>query len=239
MKRWFSLGCACLVFAAAARPCTLIALGRKATRDGSVIVSQTDSGLNSQIHVVRGGKHSPGAQAPVYWGIQDPKFPIEKPGEVLGSIPQAAETFTYYHSSYPALNEHQLGIGESTITQRPELVLAKGEGEQIMTIEQAQVFALQRHRKARDAVRFIGELVETYGFLPSTGDGAEALVIADPEEAWVFEVFSVGKGWKKASGKPGAIWAAQRVPDDAAVIIPNWSIIKQIDPKDTANFLVS
>ncbi len=168
-----------------------------------------------------------------------PKYPIEKPGEVIGSIPQAAETYTYYHSAYPALNEHQLGIGESTIAQRPELYLKRGEGEQIMTIEQAQAFALQRYKKAREAVLFIGKLVETYGFLPSTGDGAEALVVADTEEAWVFEVFAVGKGWKKGSGKSGAVWAAQRVPDDAAVLIPNQSIIKEINPKDRANFLVS
>jgi dipeptidase len=234
-----SLVCAGLLVSAAAEPCTLIAIGKKATRDGSVIVSQTDSGPNSRIHLVRGRKHEAGAQAPVYWGLQDPKYPIERPGEVIGRIPQAAETYNYYHSAYSALNEHQLGIGESTITQKPELVLKKGEGEQIMTIEQAQVFALERQRKAREAVEFIGKLVETYGFLPSTGDGAEALVIADTEEAWVFEVFSVGKGWKRSSGRPGAVWAAQRVPDDAAVVIPNWSIIKEIDAKDRGNFRVS
>lgn len=239
MTRWLSALLSGLLASSLAEPCTLIALGKKATLDGSVIVSQTDSGPNSRIHVVRGRRYGAGAMAEVYWGLQDPKYPIDKPGEVLGFIPQAAETYTYYHSAYPAMNEYQLGIGESTTTQRPELVLKKGEGEQIMTIEQAQAFALQRHKKAREAVLFIGKLVETYGFLPSTGDGSEALVVADPEEAWVFEVFSVGKGWRKASGKPGAIWAAQRVPDDAAVVIPNWSVIKEIDPKDQANFLVS
>src|ERR1035438_6387496 len=108
-----------------------------------------------------------------------------------------------------------------------------------MTIEQAQIFALQRCRKAREAVLLIGRLMETYGFLPSLDDGSESLVIGDTEEAWVFEVNSVGKGWKKDHGMAGAIWAAQRIPDDAAVIIPNWSIIKEINPKDTANFLVS
>lgn len=239
MGRLTSLVCAGLLANTLAEPCTLIALGKKATRDGSVIVSQTDSGPNSRIHLVRGRKYPAGTLANVYLGLQDPKYPIEQPGEVIGTIPQAAETHSYYHSAYSAMNEYQLGIGESTITQRPELVLKRGEGEQIMTIEQAQVFALQRHKKAREAVEFIGKLVETNGFLPSTGDGAEALVIADTEEAWVLEVFSVGKGWKRSSGKPGAVWAAQRVPDDAAVVIPNWSIIKEIDLKDGANFLVS
>jgi len=237
--RWICLLLSGPLLSLPARPCTLIALGRNATVDGSVIVSQTDSGPNSRIHVVRGRRHPPGAMASVYWGLQDPKFPISEPGEPIGAIPQALETYTYYHSAYSALNEHQLGIGESTITQRPELCLKRGEGEQIMTIEQAQVFALQRHKKAREAVLFIGKLMETYGFLPSTGEDGEAVVAADPEEAWVLEVFAVGKGWKKSGGKPGAIWAAQRIPDDAAVVIPNWSIIKEIDPKDSARFLVS
>lgn len=237
--RWISFVLIAALGVPQAEPCTLIALGKLATADGSVIVSQTDSGPNSRIHVVRGRRYEAGATAPVYWGIQDPKHPVDKPGEALGSIPQAAETYTYYHSAYSALNEHQLGIGESTITQRPELGLKKGEGEQIMTIEQAQIFALQRHKKAREAVLFIGKLVETYGFLPSTGEDGEALVLADPEEAWVLEVFAVGKGWKRSSGKPGAIWAAQRVPDDSAVVIPNWSIIKEIDAQDKSRFLVS
>ncbi|MEI3423181.1 MAG: hypothetical protein V8R91_20230 [Butyricimonas faecihominis] len=43
------------------------------------------------------------------------------------------------------------------------------------------------------------------------------------------ELFSVGKNWTPESGKPGVIWAAQRVPDDEIAMIPNWSIIKEID----------
>ena len=231
--------CAWLVAATALRPCTVIAAGKKATVDGSVILSHTDCGPDSRILVVPGRTFKPGERAPVSWGLQDPSRPLGSPGEILGTIPQVARTYTYFQSAYSHMNEHQLAIAESTTNQRPELVVAKGQGDQIMTIEQAQVFALQRCRKAKEAVRLIGELVETYGFLPSSGDGSESLVIGDPEEAWVFEVFAVGKGWKKASGKPGAIWAAQRIPDDEAVHIPNWSVLKTLDPKDTGRFLVS
>jgi len=53
----------------------------------------------------------------------------------------------------------------------------------------------------------------------------------------VFEVFSVGPGWEP--GQLGAIWAAQRVPDDHVVVVPNWSIIKEINIKDKENFLAS
>jgi len=220
-------------------PCTVIVVGKKASKDGSVIISHTDTGEDSRFKVVFGKKFKPGEMAPVFWGIQDSKLPLDDNGKIIGYIPQVEQTYTYIESAYSHINEYQLAIAESTTSQRDELIAMLGEGEQIMTIEQAQIFALQRYKTAREAVLFIGQLMETYGFLPSSGDGSESLVIADVNEAWVFEVMGVGKGWKKDSGKPGAIWAAQRVPDDHVGIIPNQSIIKEINSKNKANFLVS
>jgi dipeptidase len=219
--------------------CTIVAVGKKASADGSVILSHTDAGPDSRVFVVPAARFKPGAKAPVYWGIQDAGRPLHDDGEILGYIPQAAETYAYIHSAYPHLNEYQLGIAESSINQRPELNVTRETGKQIMTVEQAEIFALQRCKKAQDAVRLIGQLVETYGFLPSSGDSAEDLVIGDPGEAWVMEIFGVGPGWTPASGKPGAIWAAQRLGDDQALVIPNWSIIKEIRPEDKENFMVS
>ena len=235
--------CVLLVPAAAAAAeddgCTVIAVGKKASADGSVILSHTDAGPDSRVYVVPAARHKAGATAPVYWGIQDAGRPLRDDGEVLGTIPQVSETYAYIHSAYPHINEHQLAIAESTINQRPELAVTRETGKQIMTVEQAEIFALQRCKKARDAVQLIGSLMETYGFLPSSGDGAEDLVIGDPDEAWVLEIFGVGPGWTQESGKPGAIWAAQRIGDDQALMIPNWSIIKEIDPEDKENFMVS
>ncbi|MCU0458799.1 MAG: C69 family dipeptidase [Bacteroidales bacterium] len=219
--------------------CTIIAAGKKATADGSVIISHTDTGPDSRIYYVHGKTFRPGEMAPVYWGIQDVDRPLEDDGEVLGYIPQVRKTYGYFHSAYSHMNEVQLGIAESTTAQRPELVCTREGGKQIMTIEQAMIFALQRYDKAREAVLFIGELMVRYGFLPSSGDGSETLVIADADEAWVFEVFGVGNGWDPVTGKPGAIWAAQRLPDDQATMVPNWSIIKEINAGDRDQFLVS
>ena len=219
--------------------CTIIAAGKKATADGSVIISHTDTGPDSRIYYVPGATFRAGEKAPVYWGIQDADRPLEDDGEVLGYIPQVSKTYGYFHSAYSHMNEVQLGIAESTTAQRPELVCTREGGKQIMTIEQAMIFALQRYDKARDAVLFIGDLMTRYGFLPSSGDGSETLVIADKEEAWVFEVFGVGNGWEPGTGRPGAIWAAQRLPDDQATMVPNWSIIKEIDASDTGRYLVS
>lgn len=219
--------------------CTIIAVGKKASADGSNIISHTDTGPDSRIFVVPAQTFEAGTMAPVYWGIQDADRDLHDDGIILGYIPQVEKTYKYFQSAYSHVNEFQLGIGESTTAQRDELICTRENGEQIMTIEQAQIFALQRYKKAKDAVQFIGDLMTKYGFLPSSGDGSETLVIADTEEIWVLEIFGVGPGWKADSGKPGAIWAAQRLGEDQATVIPNYSIIKEINKKDKDNFLVS
>lgn len=209
--------------------CTVIVAGKKATADGSVLNSHTDCGADCRIQVVPGQKYPKGTMAPVYYGILTRNRAGNGEGEILGYIPQVEETYTYFHSAYSHINEYQLCIGESTMSQRPELQVAKGEGKQIMTVEQAAVFALQRCKTADEALVLITSLMEKQGFLPSCGPESECLTLADPEKVWILELFSVGKDWTPESGKPGVVWAARRLPDEEVAIIPNWSIIKEID----------
>ncbi|MFH0758755.1 MAG: C69 family dipeptidase [Bacteroidota bacterium] len=220
-------------------PCTIIAVGKGASADGSVIVSHTDCGPDNRIRVVHGQTFQKGEMASVHWGILDIDRALDDFGDVIGQIPQVERTYTYFHSAYPHMNEHQLAIAESTTSQREELKIDMAGCKQIMTVEQAQAFALQRFTSAREATAFIGHLMDTYGFLPSCVGESETLVIGDTEEIWVFEVFSVGSDWDPESGEPGAIWAAQRIPEDHALVIANWSIIKEIDENDSENFMVS
>ncbi|MBI9060993.1 MAG: C69 family dipeptidase [Marinilabiliaceae bacterium] len=219
--------------------CTVIAVGKKASVDGSVIVSHTDAGPDCRLHLVPGQSYKAGDKAPVYWGMTETGRQLGNYGDVIGHIPQVAQTNSYFQTAYPQMNAHQLAIGESTLSQRDELKLDRSICKQIMTIEQAQAFALQRCQTAEEALKVITELLETYGFLPSCVDESESLVIADVNEIWVLEVFSVGNEWTPDNGKPGCIWAAQRVPDDHVMIIPNWSIIKQINVEDKTNFRAS
>ncbi len=219
--------------------CTIVAVGKKASADGSVIISHTDCGADNRIRVVHGRTFGEGEMAPVHWGIQDIHRPLDDFGEVIGYIPQVRRTFSYFHSAYPHMNEHQLAIAESTTSQREELRIDMDECKQIITVEQAQAFALQRYTSAREATAFIGSLMSEYGFLPSCQGESETLVIGDTKEIWIFEVFSVGPGWESGSGEPGAIWVAQRVPDDHALVVANWAVIKEVNPADTENFMVS
>ncbi len=228
-----------LMYGYTSNACTIIVVGKKATTDGSVIVSHTDAGADCRLRVVLGQTFAKGAKAPVYWGIQDTENPLNEYGKILGYIPQVERTFTYFHSAYSHINEYQLAIGESTTSQRDELKLDPTKSKQIMTVEQAQIFALQRCKTAKEALILITQLIEKYGFLPSCVGESETLAIADKNEVWILEIFSVGDGWDPKSGKLGAIWAAERVPDDQALVVPNWSIIKQIDENDKENYRYS
>jgi len=226
--------------------CTVIGVGRLATADGSVITSHTDCCSECRVQVVPAQTYPKGTMAPVHWGMvyfggSDNRraLPLGDYGKVIGHIPQVEHTYAYFHTGYSQMNEHQLAIGESTCSQRRALDVPFVEGltKQIMTVEQAQVFALQRCRTAREAVRLIAGLMEKYGFLPSCG-GSEALCIADPGELWVMEICSVGARWTPESGKPGAIWVARRVPDDHVVVIANYFRIRELD-LENPDFLAS
>ena len=220
--------------------CTDIVVGKLASADGSVITSHTVGGnSDSRVRVVPAQKFKKGAMAPVYYGLQNARNPLGDYGEILGYIPQVRKTYAYFHTAYSHINEHQLAIGETTMSQRRELIVDRKTGKQIMTVEQAMIFALQRCKTAREAIKLITSLVEKYGFLPSCYGGSEALCIADPNEAWILEIFSVGPNWTPESGKLGAIWAAERVPDDHVAIVPNWSVIKEIDLDNPDYFMAS
>ncbi len=218
--------------------CTIVVAGKKATVDGSVITSHTDACEDSRLFYVPAQKFKKGSLAPVYWGLQDPAI-AHGEWEVIGHIPQVEKTFAYFHSGYSHMNEKQLAIGESTQAQRSELGVDRETGGQIITVEQAMIFALQRCETAIDAVLLITSLVDEYGFLPSCGPSSETIAIADPDEAWILELFSIGPGWEPGSGEPGALWAARRVPDDHVTMIPNWSVIREIDLTQPEWFMAS
>jgi len=219
--------------------CTIIGVGKDASVDGSVITSHTGCCANSRVHVVPAQDFEKGAMAPVYWGLQKLNPPdYTNYGEVIGHIPQVEHTYAYFHTGYPQINEHQLAIGESTLYQREELQSNPDIGKQIMTIEQADLFALQRCKTAREAIKLISSLMEEYGFLPSCGEESEGILIADPNELWMFEVVCVGPDWDPESGEIGAAWVAQRVPDDHVIVVPNHSVIKEVD-LDSPDFMAS
>jgi len=216
--------------------CIDIMAGKKATVDGSVLTSQTcDGGYDSRLIIIPAADHKPGTMAPVYKGIirAAPEFPNREPLVKLGEIPEVPHTYKIFKIAYPIANDQGVIVGETTL--RNETECSPNLDTAIMYIEQLQIFGLQRAKTAREFIEIVGELAEKWGYV----DRGECLNVADENEVWVLEMYPVGPLWTPESGKPGAVWAAQRVPDDHIATVPNKSTIWEIDPNDTKNFIVS
>ncbi|MDR2764767.1 MAG: C69 family dipeptidase [Tannerella sp.] len=210
--------------------CTTVTVGRKASADGSVMTSHTDDSgrTRTSITVVAAKDHSAGTMKRLYrrHAAADEKGRMPRYEFVeTGEIPEVAHTYQYFNSAYPCLNEKQLAIGESTFGGRNELRSGKG----LIDCSSLCMLMLERCTTARQAIRTAGELLETYGW----NDGGECLTIADRQEVWHLEI--VGPG----AGKTGAVWAAQRVPDDHVSVNANASTIREIDLENGDYFMAS
>lgn len=207
--------------------CTSIMVGKKASADGSVITSHTcDSWYRQWVNIVPAKVYANDTITEIYDGRMHTEYPSDRTGmKVKGTIPQAKSTFAFVDTSYPCLNEKQLGIGETTITGRRELKNPNG----MFMIEELERIALERCTTAREAIKLMGELIKKYGY----GDSGECLTIADPNEVWHFEVFGEGKD------KIGGVWAAVRIPDDEVGVSANIPRISEINLKNPDRYMAS
>ena len=189
--------------------CTSIMVGKKASTDGSVITSHTcDSWYRTWMNIVPAQDYPRDTIMSVYEGTMHTEHADDRTGvKEKGTIPQAKHTYRFLNTAYPCLNEHQLGIGETTYGGRDTMENKAG----MFMIEELARVALERCTTAREAIRLMGELIKKYGY----GDSGECLTIADPNEVWIFEV--QGEGPKKIGG----VWAAQRIPDDEIAVSAN------------------
>jgi len=208
--------------------CTSITAGKDATLDGSVITSHTDDShrTRSWMDIQPAMDHENNSMAPLYKRMSCDTFamPIYT-HEKIGEIPQKRHTYAYINTAYPCMNEKQLAIGESTFGGRE--CLQSDEG--LIDCQRLCRLMLERCSTAREAILLAGSLMKKYGW----NDAGECLTIADPNEVWHLEIVGPGKG------NIGAIWVAQRVPDDHIAVNANASTIKEIDLNDEDFFLAS
>jgi dipeptidase len=242
MKKIAFLGVLFLAIAIAlpAWACTVTLTGKKATLDGSVMVSHSDDDLNDpRMIYVPAMNHKPGSLRPVFyahyaldykpqWGASETQRMMTRdrgpgydtpgipPSVPLGYIPQAPHTYAYFDTNYGIMNEHQLSIGECTdkakVHPEPEA------GKRIFYSAELSRVALERTKTAREAVKLIGELIDKYGYY---GTG-ETLVVADPEEGWVMEMCGYDMNGT------GGVWVTQQVPDDGFFVAANQFRIRNI-----------
>ncbi|MDO4266652.1 MAG: C69 family dipeptidase [Eubacteriales bacterium] len=218
-----------LVMVFPALACTSLGIGKDASADGSVMVSHTcDGWYDHRIQIVEGGKHAAGEMVDIY---RDPCTDTKTTPEKVGEIPQVEETFTYFNIGYPFMNDKQVMMSEFTWSGRDEVSNPQG----LFVIANLEMLGLQRASTSKEAVQIMGALAEQYGYC----DGGETLIVADENEAWVFEVCGGGLLWQPDSGTPGAHWAARRIADDEIFVGANRSRLGVIDFNDTENFMWS
>ncbi len=218
----------CTLAASEGRSCTSIMVGRKASADRSVMTSHTCDGHRDRSDIVVVPKSHPprGSERQLSKRNDDDRGPMPRYGRTpTGRIPQAQETLGYLDPVYAAMNERQVAIGESTFGGRLELMSSKGS----IDCETLTCLMLERAGSARQAIRIAADLLKEHGWC----DEGEALTIADPQEVWLMEIVGPGKN------AVGAVWVAQRIPDDHVSVVANSARIGEIDPSQPQWFLAS
>ena len=192
--------------------CSNFIVGKKASVDGSVMCSYSadDYGMFQYLCHYPAAKHAKGEMRKIFdWDSN----------KYYGEIPEAAETYNVIGN----INEWQVTIGETTYGGREEMVDSTG----IMDYGSLIYVALQRSKTAREAIKVMTTLANTYGY----NSGGETFTICDPNEAWIMEM--MGKG----AGSKGAVWVALRIPDDAICAHANQSRIGKFNMKDKKNVM--
>ena len=168
--------------------CTNVLVTKGASTDGSNMISYA-----ADSHQLYGELYYTPAAV---WQSGDMRIINEwDTGKYLGKIPQISRTY----QTVGNMNEHQLIIAETTYGGRPELEDPNG----VMDYGSLIYVALERAKTAREAIKVIVELANTYGYYSS----GESFSLADKEEVWVMDL--IGKG----PDNKGIVWVARRVPD--------------------------
>lgn len=208
------LSAAMLLASSGAFACSNLIVGKKASVDGSVMVSYNadDYGMFGHLCHYPAGTHPKGTMRQIYdWDS----------GVYHGEIEEAPVTYNVIGN----INEFQLSIGETTYGGREEMVDSTG----ILDYGSLIYVTLQRAKTAREAISVMTSLVEKYGY----NSEGETFSICDPNEAWIMEMQGTGAGSK------GVVWVAMRIPDNAICAHANQSRIGKFNMKDKKNVLYS
>ena len=164
------------------------------------------------------------------------------PPEPIGFIAQTedpAGTLGYWEAASGIANDAGVMMAESTCSAIfGALPRGKDGGQALLGYMELSRIALERCTSAKAAVELMGALAVEHGFCGNTDEGmgtAESLTVVDSEEAWIMHILADDSG-------ASAIWAAQRVQDGHAAVVPNMFVIRKmkLDAADGADsFMLS
>eukprot|EP00933_Yihiella_yeosuensis_P081048 TRINITY_DN94588_c0_g1_i1.p1 TRINITY_DN94588_c0_g1~~TRINITY_DN94588_c0_g1_i1.p1 ORF type:complete len:591 (-),score=109.31 TRINITY_DN94588_c0_g1_i1:30-1802(-) len=243
--------------------CTVFAAGKKATKDGSVIISHSDDGdpnNDARLIYVPAADYAPGSFRAVFYTPENyPRYvgPLRGPDYmpdddtkaynttgIIGWIDQVNHTYGYQDSSYGVLNEHGVSVAESTCGaafgtcgRGSSIGCEPGRkvGVALFSIDTLSSLAVERSRTSREAVELMGAFASKYGFYgpPDSFEGSGESLVVGDPD----------EAWafqilSDPSGT-SAIWAAQRVPDTDFTVVANMFTIREVNFNDKANFILS
>ncbi len=201
--------------------CYAVIVGREASADGSVLVGHNEENGGRRILNFRRIPRQRFAEGAV--------VRLRRGGELA----QVRETAALLWSENPGLefsdaylNEWGVAVVSDACPTREDgydVLVARGEIRDGGIGYMLRRLVAQRAKSAREGVQLAGKLVERFGYVHS----GRTYVIADPQEAWLMAVVR------------GRRWVAQRVPDDAVVVLPNIHLISEVDLNDTDRFFAS
>ncbi|MCH4008685.1 C69 family dipeptidase [Companilactobacillus sp.] len=202
--------------------CTEILVGKAASMDGSTIVARNEDGygpINPLKFIVHEAKDQENASfTSVSTGVN---VPLPDHAYRYTATPQADQSDGMWEES--GINEYNVGMSATETTATNKRVLGYDPLVHDGVDEEAMVtLVLPYVKTAKEGVQRLGALLEKYG----TGE-CNSIAFNDKNDVWLLETAG------------GHHWAAMRLPEDAYAIVPNQTVVQEIDPADTENFLVA
>lgn len=200
--------------AVSAFACTGVYVGKGVSEDGSVMIARTEDMIssNSKKFIVHPAEdHSEGEYYTDAYGLRVP-YPehtyryTATPGSALRGIGDAP---------FGAAGFNELGVAAtSTITAYPNEKAIKSDPfvKDGLYELSANDIILSRATSARHGIEIAAEIVERNG----SGEG-NIIMTADENEAWYMEIYT------------GHQYAAIKLPEDKAAVIPNAYMLGEID----------
>ena len=207
--------------------CTTILVGKNASYDGSTMIARNDDSGSGHFTAKKYVVVHPEEQPKVYRSvISHVEIPMPEHPQKITAVPNALEGEGIWAAS--GVNEKNVGMtATETITSNPRVLGADplvvyeaakdGKPEKAGGIgeEDLVYIVLPYINSAREGVKRLGSLLETYGTYEMNG-----IAFQDRDEIW----------WLETIG--GHHWIAKRVPDDVYVVMPNQLGIDHFDLDD-------
>ena len=209
--------------------CTTILVGKKASYDGSTIIARDDDSGSGRYDPKKFVAIAPQEQPRHYRSVLS-HVEIDLPDNpcrysivpnvlpnrgILAEAGVSERNVAMSATETIAVNERVLGADPLVALQPADEANGKPETPGGIGEEDIITLVLPYVNTAREGVKRLAELLETYGTYESNG-----IIISDVDEIWYVETIG------------GHHWIARRVPDDKCAIIPNQLGIDYFDFDD-------